>query len=69
MYQNDPKHDPAYEVCLCRKITRADVEAFIRESGVKTLPELCRQMPVGDKCGGCREDLDMILTEVLAAAN
>ncbi|MGI6178279.1 MAG: (2Fe-2S)-binding protein [Eubacterium sp.] len=59
-------HDPEYEVCLCRHVKRREIEKFIRESGVKTLKELCEKGKVGDKCGGCREDLETILNEVLA---
>jgi len=59
-------HDPEYEVCLCRHVKRCEIEKFIRESGVRTLKDLCEQGKVGDKCGGCREDLETILNEVLA---
>lgn len=58
------KNSREYEVCLCFHITRGQVEDFIRETGVTTLTELCEKMPVGTKCGGCREDLDMIVTEM-----
>ena len=56
-----------YEVCLCYHTTRGEVEDFIREHGITDLKTLCEEMKIGDKCGGCREDLDMILTEVNAA--
>ena len=62
------KKSPEYVVCLCRGTTRQDVIDFIKESGVKSLRDLCEKMPVGDRCGGCREDLDSILAEVLAEA-
>lgn len=55
-----------YEVCLCYHTTRGEVEDIIRETGVDNLKDLCNVAKVGDKCGGCREDLEMILTEVLA---
>ena len=57
------KTSPEYVVCLCRKTTRRQVEEVIEKTGVKTLKELCAAAQTGDKCGGCREDLDMILTE------
>ena len=53
-----------YEVCLCLHITRGEVEDFAREKGIRDLQTLCKEMPVGHKCGGCREDLDMILSEL-----
>jgi len=53
-----------YEVCLCYHKTRGEIEDFIRETGIRDLKELCEQAHIGDKCGGCREDLDAILTDV-----
>ncbi|MGF6374987.1 bacterioferritin-associated ferredoxin [Clostridiales Family XIII bacterium PM5-7] len=60
------KHAKEYEVCLCYHITRGEIEDIIRKTGVDNLKDLCQVAKVGDKCGGCREDLDMILSEVLA---
>jgi bacterioferritin-associated ferredoxin len=60
------KNSRDYEVCLCYHITRGDVEDFLAESGIRDLKTLCDQMPVGDKCGGCREDLDMIIQDLKA---
>ena len=55
-----------YEVCLCYRTTRGEVEDIIREKIITNLKDLCEIAKVGDKCGGCREDLQMILDEVLA---
>ena len=55
------KNSREYEVCLCYHITRGDVEDFLKETGIRDLKTLCQEMPVGDKCGGCREDLDEII--------
>ena len=55
-----------YEVCLCYHRTRGEVEDIIRETGVNNLKDLCEAAKVGDKCGGCRGDLQMILDDVLA---
>ena len=55
-----------YEVCLCRHMTRGDMEDYIRRTGICDLKTLCTEAKVGDKCGGCREDLQMILDQVLA---
>lgn len=53
-----------YEVCLCYHVTRGEIEDIIKEQNIKDLKTLCEVAKVGDKCGGCREDLDMILSEV-----
>ena len=55
-----------YEVCLCYHTTRGEVEDLIRSTGVSTLKALCETAGIGNKCGGCREDLQMILDDVLA---
>lgn len=62
--QMEDKNSPEYEVCLCKHTTRAEVEKFIRENNIKTLKELCEKGKFGTVCGGCREDLEMILEEV-----
>lgn len=54
-----------YEVCLCCHTTRGQVEDLIREIGVDNLKDLCAAANIGNKCGGCREDLQMILDDVL----
>ncbi len=54
-----------YEVCLCCHTTRGQVEDLIRETGVDNLKDLCATANIGNKCGGCREDLQMILDDVL----
>ena len=48
-----------YEICLCY------VEDLIKEKNIKTLKDLCEIGDIGNVCGGCREDLDMVLEEVL----
>ena len=58
------KHSREYEVCLCCHTTRGEVEDFIREHGITDLKTLCEEEGIGNKCGGCREDLQMILDEV-----
>lgn len=53
-----------YEVCLCNHVTRGEVEDLIREKNIKSLKELTEAAKIGTRCGGCREDLDMILTDI-----
>lgn len=54
-----------YEICLCKKLNRGYVEDLIKEKNIKTLKELCEVGDIGNVCGGCREDLDMVLEEIL----
>lgn len=60
------KKSREYEVCLCYHTTRGQVEDIIREKGIDNLKDLCAEPNIGNKCGGCREDLQMILDDVLA---
>lgn len=57
-----------YVVCLCEKVTRGEIEDFVRETRISDLKELCEKMHVGTKCGGCRLDIEEIMNEVLAEA-
>lgn len=60
------KKSREYEVCACRKVTRGQIEDIVREQHIDNLKELCEKANVGNKCGGCREDLEQIMNEVLA---
>lgn len=53
-----------YVVCLCYKTTRGQIEDIIRKKNITNLKDLCEIAHVGDKCGGCREDLQMILDDI-----
>lgn len=66
MYYEINKKDPEYVICLCRNIKRKDVVKFALENNIRDLKELCEKMPVGDRCGGCREDLEKLLEELEA---
>ena len=53
--------DPDYEVCLCRHIKTKDVLNIIKDKHISCLRDLCEIAGVGDKCGGCREELAALL--------
>ena len=53
-----------YETCLCRHVTRGEIEDFIRESGLTDLKEICEKLNVGNKCGACREQIQEIIDSV-----
>lgn len=57
-----------YVVCLCEKVTRGEIEDYVRKTGISDLKELCEKMNIGTKCGGCRLDIEEIMNEVLAEA-
>ena len=59
---------PEYEICLCHKKTVADVLNIIKETGAENLKELCEKGNIGNKCGGCREELDKLLELTLSTS-
>ena len=62
------KKDRDYVVCLCEKVTRGEIEDYVRETKISDLKELCEAMHIGNKCGGCRMDIEEIIKDVLAEA-
>ena len=54
--------NPEYEICLCRHVKTKDIIKFIEDNHITSLSDLCLIAKVGDKCGGCREELDAILS-------
>ena len=63
------RKSPEYEICACKKVTRAQLEAFIKESKIYDLKELCIAAKVGKACGGCREDIENLIQDVLNETN
>ena len=59
------KNSREYEVCVCRHVTRGEIEDFISENEITDLKELCSKMNIGNVCGACRE----IITEIIDTAN
>ncbi len=59
------KKSREYIICPCRQVTRGQVEDIIREQKITDLKTLCQAANAGNKCGSCREELDMVLTEIL----
>jgi bacterioferritin-associated ferredoxin len=50
-----------YEVCLCRHVTRGEIEDFVEETGILDLKEVCEKLNIGNKCGACREMIQEII--------
>ena len=45
------KQSRDYEVCLCNKTTRGEIEDIIREKGYTDLKTFCEETKIGKKCG------------------
>ena len=55
-----------YEVCVCRHVTRGQIEDYLKESGKTDLKEVCADLNIGNVCGACRETV-MEMIEALKA--
>ena len=55
------KSSREYEVCLCRHVTRGEIEDFVEETGILDLKEVCEKLNIGNKCGACREMIQEII--------
>ena len=50
-----------FKVCLCKQKTKKELIDLIREKEIRTLDDLREIGDVGNKCGGCGEDLLQLL--------
>ena len=56
-----------YELCVCKHITRGQVEDFVKENNSTDFKEVCAQMNIGGVCGACRGMIMEIVEEAMAA--
>ena len=57
--------NPDYEICLCRHIKTRDVISIIKKNDITSLRALQKTMKIGDKCGGCRNELSALIDHFL----
>lgn len=55
-----------FTVCVCRGRKKAELMAAIREKDIHDLATFQELENVGNKCGGCREDLMQLIDMVWA---
>lgn len=58
--------EPAY-LCPCRKQTREDIAALVREKGITRVSELSEACGAGRDCGACKPGLSYLIEERQAA--
>jgi len=51
-------------VCTCFGVTEPEIERAIRENGLARVEEVTNYTKAGGGCGGCREDIELILARV-----
>ena len=53
-------------ICNCMEVTHGQIVAAIKEKGCKTLEDIQRETEACTVCGGCEDDIQDILSELLA---
>ncbi len=56
-----------YEVCSCNNINKSMIVKVIKEKGLTTLEEVQNETTAGTVCGGCCDNIEDIIKEVLSA--
>lgn len=52
-------------ICVCNNVS----DKTIRASGLKTMPQLCKELGVGSQCGQCVRSAREVLNEVLVPSD
>lgn len=58
--------DESTYLCACRKQTREEIAAVIREQGLESVSEVARACGTGRECGGCNPGLAYLVSEINA---
>ncbi len=53
--------DRDFIVCPCRGKSKGEIEDIIRKNRITDVDVLAQTANAGNKCGGCREDLQQII--------
>ena len=58
------KNSREYEVCVCRHVTRGQIEDFLKKTGKTDMKEVCTDLNIGNVCGACREIISEIISDI-----
>ena len=50
-------------ICNCNEIYKSEIIKAIQEKGLKTVDEVGEATGAGTVCGGCQDDIQLILDE------
>ena len=56
----------AVKICSCKEVDRGAIEDVIRAKSLTTVDEVTAETEAGSGCTGCCEDIDDILSELVA---
>ncbi len=51
-------------ICSCMEITEAEIEKAIREKGLKSIAAVGEATDAGTVCGGCVDDIYLLLEKI-----
>lgn len=51
-------------VCTCNEIRKSEIELAIRGKNLKTIDQVLDETSAGTVCGGCVDDIFLILEEI-----
>ena len=51
-------------ICNCMEVTKSTIIKAIKDKGLKTVEEVGEATEAGTVCGGCQDDIQVILDEI-----
>lgn len=55
-------------VCVCFGVTEKEIETVVRENKLSTVEEVTNYTKAGGGCGGCREEIQLLLNKIHGAS-
>jgi bacterioferritin-associated ferredoxin len=56
-------------ICICKNVTDSQIRRCVRETGVRNLRGLRRELGACDQCGKCASEARQIITQSLKESN
>ena len=56
-------------ICACNEVFRSQIEEAIVQDGCRTLEDIQSKTSAGAVCGGCVDEIEMILKETIRDKN
>jgi Bacterioferritin-associated ferredoxin len=56
-------------ICICKSVTDSQIRRCVRETGVRNLRGLRRELGACDQCGKCAREARQIITQNIEESN
>jgi len=56
-------------ICICKSVTDSQIRRCVRETGVRNLRGLRRELGACDQCGKCAREARQIITQSIEESN